>query len=137
MGLKVQGKKLLIVEMVETQNMIRDRDIGARSRLMEMELNQRLGIAVHLLVLGIHAIIWMMMHQLMVQDKKELLVTIQDKSILGGQVLSIMGIPFLAENPQTRISWMGRLKVAGNKAEGLAKTSKKHADTTKVGPHDS
>lgn len=43
---------------------------------------------------------------------------------------------YAIKNPQTRISWMGRLKVAGNKAEGLAKTSKKHADTTKV-KHDS
>jgi hypothetical protein len=66
-----------------------------------MELNQnyqRLGI--HLLVLGVCAIIWMMMHQLMVQDKRELLVTIQDKAILGGQLLSIctsMSIPFLGE----------------------------------------
>lgn len=130
MGLQVHGKKLLIVEMVETQNMIRDRDIGGWPRLMEMELNQdhqRLGISVHLLVLGVRAIIWMMMHPLMVQDKRELLVTIQDKAILGGQLLSVcasMGIPFLGENHQTRTSWMGRLKVAGSKAEGLAKTSK-------------
>ncbi|ONL98709.1 hypothetical protein ZEAMMB73_Zm00001d029424 [Zea mays] len=89
---------------------IRDMDIGGLSRLTEMEL-----------------IIWMMMHQLMVQDKREILVTMQGKGIPGGQLLSVcasMGIRFLGENHQTRTSWMGRLKVARNKEEGLAKTSK-------------
>jgi len=110
MQLQVHGKNLLIVEMVETQNMMRDMDIGGLSRLTEMEL-----------------IIWMMMHQLMVQDKREILVTMQGKGIPGGQLLSVcasMGIRFLGENHQTRTSWMGRLKVARNKEEGLAKTSK-------------
>lgn len=67
-----------------------------------MKLNrdyQRLGISVHLLILGVHPIIWMM-RQVMVQGKRKL-VTMQDKGLLEGLLLSIctsmMGIPFLGE----------------------------------------
>lgn len=124
--LQEHGKKLLIVEMVETQNMIRGRDVGAWSMKLNRDC-QRLGISVHLLVLGVHPMLWMMIHQIMVQAKRKLLVTVQEKGIVEGLLLSIsasMDIPFLGElNHQTR-TLTGRPKAAGNKAEGPAETSK-------------
>jgi len=63
----------------------------------------------------------------MVQNKIEL-VTTQDKELLEGLLLSAPGsmtVPFLGKQSHQTRTLMWRLKVAGKKAEGLAKTSKK------------
>jgi hypothetical protein len=63
-----------------------------------MKLNrdyQRLGILVHLLIPGVHLLIWMM-RQVMVRGKREL-ITMQDKGLLLLSICTSMGIPFLGE----------------------------------------
>ncbi|CAN6284462.1 unnamed protein product, partial [Urochloa humidicola] len=112
--------------MVEAQNMIRAKDIGGGLRMMKLnQEHRRLGILVHL-ILGVHPIIWMT-RQVMVKDKRELF-TMEGKELLEGLLLSIcasVDIPFLGEQShQTKTSLMLSPKVVGNKAEGLAKTSK-------------
>ncbi|CAN6300643.1 unnamed protein product [Urochloa humidicola] len=108
--------------MVEAQNMIRAKDIGGGLRMTKLnQEHQRLGTLVHLLVVGVHPIIWMT-RQVMVQDKREL-ITMEGKGLLEGLLLSIcasVDIPFLGEQShQTKTSLM-----VSPKAEGPAKTSK-------------